>query len=751
MESSAGNSSASTTFIQNAENTAFHGGNFTVAGVVNNLVSQVRLGTASPIDLLLAYCALDALVNSNERYDPPKCAPDTRDAIISEIIEWAKSNDQAPSVLWIFGSAGAGKSAVCQTVAEHFLQKQALLGSFFFSRVASTSGRSNGDRLIPTLVYQLFQALPEVRPKIEREIRINPAVLQKSRLSQMAVLFIKPLQAFSWRKIFRNLSRKQIRLVVIDGLDECQDPEIQCDLLRTIASAAAELSLPLRFLISSRPEAHINQTFDHPRYFKGVSIRRVNLDKDPTAPIAIMTFLRGQFQEIHETHPLRQHLDSSWPGEHNLELLVAKSSPQFVYASTVMNYVQSKKHLPSVRLDAILAMANSSQQDFEDRPLDELDKLYRFIFFGVDERHRADVWCLLGIMHLAGKKEFAVPQTTLPLFERIFNIHPGVIRIILEPLFSVLSVPEDSNTVLKSLHASLFDFLLDPHRSGSLSLDLKAAHLLLLRYYSSESFGSIKVLSLYKDIMRHAKWVDPTSETRELVDCMLVHLFTSLFWNNSGGDFETLNDAFTILTISTSVRDADTTAWLSRRLKYYQECLPDFAPPKEPSFESTILQTKHCIFWKMIQHYYHPGCNQTAFLSEYNLWAFTTGELSKLLPYIHMAAAFAANSQLKEWFDFVHSVGYIICGRATESDEDVDLVLGCRSLVLKALHEEPIEKTERYAKVLRLWSNIRLNGRVITCHPGSDPLEATAHHKVNKTARFLESQIHDRQTAYSDI
>jgi hypothetical protein len=81
------------------------------------------------------------------------------------------------------------------------------------------------------------------------------------------------------------------RLVVIDGLDECSDPDTQCDLLRIIASTIPHLPYPLRFLITSRPESHITRVFQHDLR----KVARYNLSDDSDADKDIRNFLEGEF------------------------------------------------------------------------------------------------------------------------------------------------------------------------------------------------------------------------------------------------------------------------------------------------------------------------------------------------------------------------------------------------------------------------------------------------------------------------
>ncbi|KAJ7845298.1 hypothetical protein B0H13DRAFT_1476554, partial [Mycena leptocephala] len=50
--------------------------------------------------------------------DSPQCHPHTRTAVQGTIQAWADEDSAAPSVMWLYGPAGAGKSAIAQTMAE---------------------------------------------------------------------------------------------------------------------------------------------------------------------------------------------------------------------------------------------------------------------------------------------------------------------------------------------------------------------------------------------------------------------------------------------------------------------------------------------------------------------------------------------------------------------------------------------------------------------------------------------------------
>ncbi|KAF8961812.1 hypothetical protein BDZ97DRAFT_1663668, partial [Flammula alnicola] len=62
-----------------------------------------------------------AFHNSDERFDPPKCHPGTRVAVIKRIMDWVESLEISYPMLWLHGPAGAGKSAIAQMIAEAVL------------------------------------------------------------------------------------------------------------------------------------------------------------------------------------------------------------------------------------------------------------------------------------------------------------------------------------------------------------------------------------------------------------------------------------------------------------------------------------------------------------------------------------------------------------------------------------------------------------------------------------------------------
>ena len=216
-------------------------------------------------------------------------------------MKWIKwEGDLDAFIMWVYGPAGAGKSAIAQTIAEMCEEKMILLASFFFSR--NDPSRSNVNTLIATIAYQITLNLPKVRDAIIGAIERDPLIFSKSLAVQFKSLIVAPLQPLAETGFFTQPTSR--RLVIIDGLDECSDPKVQRNILEVLGCAQRQHSLPLIFLFASRPEQHITFAFSTgvlPRVTTFIALDECYLpDED------IRLFLTDKFQEIKSTHRLHQ-------------------------------------------------------------------------------------------------------------------------------------------------------------------------------------------------------------------------------------------------------------------------------------------------------------------------------------------------------------------------------------------------------------------------------------------------------------
>lgn len=386
---------------------------------------------------------------------------------------WIKDLDTNEFFRWLYGPAGAGKSAIAQAIAELCHEADLIAASFFFSRVVAD--RNNTSRLIPTIAYQLTTTIPEILGYVSSAIERDPLVFTRSLKAQLEVLILQPLRSFMRSGASRGKLRP--RLIIIDGLDECGDGETQYYFLTTLSSSLQRYPVPLIFLIASRPEQAIRNAFNqHPL---SSLTGRIVLDDKYEPDTDIKLFLTSQFEEIKKSHPSGPHISSSWPSTSQIEELVNRSSGQFIYASTVIKFVQSSRHLPKKRLDIVLGLIAPGKET----PFTELDTLYILIFETVIEENIEAVLDIFSFILLFSGT--STDKANPDIVSSFWCYESGELQMILADLHSVIYVPTPYSSEqprLRILHASLQDFLLDRSRSRRFFIDAPKAHARMAQY-----------------------------------------------------------------------------------------------------------------------------------------------------------------------------------------------------------------------------------------------------------------------------
>jgi hypothetical protein len=385
--------------------------------------------------------------------------------VINKIMDWILGlgvDDQTAVILWLYGPAGAGKSAIAHEIAQHCDLEKLLLASFFFSR--SDTARSNAKSLIATIAYQIAINIPGTREKIVATIEQDPLILTRSLEAQVTALVVEPLREPLEAGYFNAPTSR--RLIIIDGLDECDTADVQCKILQVISLLFHDYHLPLLILVASRPERHLTYGFSA----GSLAGYHTTLALDDTYKLDddIRLFLTDNFRRVKENHPMRRYLDHSWPSIGVLERLVAKSSGQFIYASTVVKYVSSIRYKPADRLNVILGI-QPPRHDHE-MPFGELDALYRHIFIALQDSDRETILLILGFCLLSLSR---FPTMCPEDVEHFFLLNPGDIEMLFVDLSSVITISDDKFHIL---HASLSDFLVDVARSKEFHIDFSNIH-----------------------------------------------------------------------------------------------------------------------------------------------------------------------------------------------------------------------------------------------------------------------------------
>ena len=372
------------------------------------------------------------------------------------------------------------------------------MAGFFFNRHAP--GRNDETLVVSTLVYQFTQCSSEFRRRVAKVIEGDKIVLSRPLEAQILALLVGPLN-----EMFDNgVHPSEIpNVIILDGLDECTDPKSQREVLKILKVAAEQIHFPLLFLIFSREDKAIRDFFNKPSIRPMANRIILNEKYNPDADIRM--YLQSKFNDIALNHPAGAHLPMPWPSNADIDRLVEKSSGQFIYASTVVEFIESPHHSPEERLNIVFGLAASPD---EESPFAELDVLYRQIFSAVANFNLKDILEALSIFFLADAK--CVEKSPRGI-ERFLSFSPGRVRIILSDLHSAIGLPEKDDGPIRVFHASLIDFLLDHARSGDYYIDVKAA-------YASITRGLIKSIMQGEGSLSCHLIFDITILTRNLAD-----------------------------------------------------------------------------------------------------------------------------------------------------------------------------------------------------------------------------------------
>lgn len=101
------------------------------------------------------------------------CLKGTRILVIANILRWC-ADDSGPSVYWLCGMAGTGKSAITRTICNHLLENLDLLGGSFFCSRRATAEEQDIRRIVPTLAWQLSLLNESYKLKLVEYLKKDP-------------------------------------------------------------------------------------------------------------------------------------------------------------------------------------------------------------------------------------------------------------------------------------------------------------------------------------------------------------------------------------------------------------------------------------------------------------------------------------------------------------------------------------------------------------------------------------------------
>ncbi|KAJ4864694.1 AAA ATPase domain-containing protein [Trichoderma breve] len=335
-----------------------------------------------------------------------ECHPGTRLEILDTIYKWA-ADPSSPSIFWLQGLAGTGKSTIAQTVAKN-LDGKSLGASFFFKR--GVGDRGTARRFFATIASQMIRKQPILTQVLHEILQEEPEIGSKLLETQFRELWARLLKEVH----IESTPEWTTIVVVVDALDECDPPKDAKLLIKLLTAHNMGPLVKIKIFLTSRPEYHINQQFN----------------------------ITDSILE--------------WPGKTTLDRLVRMASPLFISAATISRMLRNDQWpaTPNQKIDYILEFSTRGEGHVED--------LYRSILAQIMDKiptHARNNF-IAEFQKIVGSIILLASPLSVSSLSNLIGIHKGEIYNKINPLSSVLDV-QSADTPIKLFHLSYRDFLLD--------------------------------------------------------------------------------------------------------------------------------------------------------------------------------------------------------------------------------------------------------------------------------------------------
>ncbi|KAF1974770.1 vegetative incompatibility protein HET-E-1 [Bimuria novae-zelandiae CBS 107.79] len=388
-----------------------------------------------------------------------RCLSNTRTKLLDEITTWANDKD-GKSIFWLNGMAGTGKSTIARTIAQSFADRRQLGASFFFKK--GEGERGNASRFFTTIASDLVKHEPGILAGIRKALDEDSAISQRALKDQFEKLILHPLL-----EIKEAHSQALWRIIVIDALDECEREEDVRAILQLLARTKDMQPVPLRIVVTSRPELHIRLGFkEMPNgTYQDLVLHEV---QKSTIEHDIRLFLEHELGVIRK----ERMLSSDWPAKNQILVLVELAVPLFIYAATMCRYIGSKGSNPTAFLNKVLQYQKATFSQLDRTYLPVLDQL-----LSEQEEDEKETW-LQGFRDIIGSIVVLESPLSITSLACLLRLSQEEVKCRLDSLHSVLSVPNSEDVSIRLLHLSFREFLIDPQRQGKSPfwVDEKSTH-----------------------------------------------------------------------------------------------------------------------------------------------------------------------------------------------------------------------------------------------------------------------------------
>ncbi|KZV86062.1 hypothetical protein EXIGLDRAFT_841022 [Exidia glandulosa HHB12029] len=462
---------------------------FQVGSLLNDNVDKIRAVAAHEMRYLEDVLKPVHEAAFDSHTSPSGCFEGTRTSLLQEASSWAFDSG-GERVFWISGLAGTGKSAIAKSLCERLQRARCPADLAFFANSPKchlvtfficrhVAERRDPLRILHTIACRLAREIPEYRLLLHKALS-EPDLLSKRVQEQVATLIEGPLALCS------DLTSRIV--LVIDAFDECDkvDGREGGDLLPSLLGVIRRAAAQVRLVFTSRNESSIHDMFAQCRDERSLRLHDIDkaiVDRDIEAYLA------------HHLLQLKQH----GVGSREIRSLTERANGLFIYAATIVRFVQTNRFFPPrIRVASLLKLIGSSAELHAPVPkYGLLDNMYTQILrraLSPDELEH-DIVAAAGVFRsVVTALAILQDQVTLSALAHLLDLDVDQISEVLKGLYSILLV--DETQTIRLYHVSVSEFLLDPKRcTDDLFRVNQSARWSLAAHHGRLALGCIRVMN----------------------------------------------------------------------------------------------------------------------------------------------------------------------------------------------------------------------------------------------------------------
>ena len=428
----------------------------------------------------------------------------TRRSRLKAIVDWVANKAEEKDLVqsntyWIYGLPGIGKTSLAHSICASLHDQGQLAGAFFCRR--DDPNLSEPRNIFPTLIYKLAGIFPPFRNMVANCLRKDPNLTPESMKES---LFLD---------LFQKLphSPNHFLVFVIDAFDECGNHRSRPALLRLLTGAAARVSW-LKIIITSRPEADIQQFFDR---LTPSSYLRYDLATDQEADHDLRSFAQSEFDLVAQ----QWYLPAPWPEASLMDKLICRASGLFIFIKTLVLALERCAN-PADFLKSTSEEAGAG--------LKPLYMLYSHILNSRIVHSNAEFQRVIGVLIIVSPYRALCEESIAELA----GVEPNLVKKWVDDLSSLLYRDEGTNGGIRVRHLSISDFLISDECPCNYRIDPQGANVQLGIACLKTMVSQLRfnICGLEDSRLANAEVEDlPSRVTRNISDCLQ---YSSLYWSD---------------------------------------------------------------------------------------------------------------------------------------------------------------------------------------------------------------------------